>query len=67
MLMTTREAAMKLGISEQRVRQLIYEGRIKAIKVGNYNLIEEMDCHYEKKPRGGYRPMKKQQKGGERK
>jgi len=59
MLMTTREAASRLGISSRRVVCLIHEGRIKAVKVGNYNLIEESDCHYERKPRGGYRPRKK--------
>lgn len=58
MLLTTRQAAKKLGVSEQRIRKLIYEGRIKAIKIGNYNLIQEEDCHYEKKPRGGYKPQK---------
>jgi excisionase family DNA binding protein len=55
MLLTTRQAAAKLGISDKRVRQLIYEGRVKAIKVGNYNLIAEEDCHYERKRRGAQR------------
>jgi len=59
MLITTREAARRLGISDMRVRQLIYEGRVKATKVGRYNLVEESDCHYERKPRGGYKPRKK--------
>jgi len=67
MLITTREAAKRLGISDMRIRQLIYEGRIKATKVGRYNLIDESDCYYEKKPRGGYRPRKKYQKGGKTK
>jgi excisionase family DNA binding protein len=58
-LITTREAAKRLGISDRRIRQLIAEGRIKAIKVGRYNLIEESDCHYERKPRGGHKPRKK--------
>jgi len=66
MLITTREAAKRLGVSDRRILQLIYEGRMKAVKVGRYNLIEEADCHYEKKTRGGYKPRKKQRKGGKR-
>ncbi|MBM4463462.1 MAG: helix-turn-helix domain-containing protein [Chloroflexi bacterium] len=49
MFLTTRQAAKRLGICEQRVRQLIYEGRLKAVKIGGHNLIAEEDCHYERK------------------
>jgi len=52
MLLTTREVARRLGVSERRIRHLIYEGRIKAIKVGGHNLIREEDAHYERKPPG---------------
>jgi len=58
-LLTTRQAAERLGISDGRVRQLVVEGRIKSLQVGGRWLIEESDCHYEKKPRGGYKPRKK--------
>ena len=33
-LITTREAAKRLGISDRRIRQILTEGRMKAIKVG---------------------------------
>jgi len=57
-LVTTREAARRLGISDRRIRQLLAEGRIKAIQIGGRWLIEESDCYYEKRPRGGYKPRK---------
>ncbi len=44
--LTTRQAGRRLGISDSRVRKLILEGRIRATKVGAYNLIREVDCHY---------------------
>lgn len=49
MLLTTRQVAERLDISDARVRKLIAEGRIKAIKIGGRNLIQERDAHYEKK------------------
>jgi excisionase family DNA binding protein len=49
MLLTTGQAAKRMGISGQRVRKLISEGRIKVTKAGAFNLIAEEDCHYEKK------------------
>jgi len=48
-LFTTRQVAERLGISDARVRKLIYEGRIKATKVGGQNLVREEDAHYERK------------------
>lgn len=60
MLITTREVATRLGISDRRIRQLLAEGRIRSIQVGGRWLVEESDCHYEKKARGGYKPRKKQ-------
>lgn len=49
MLLTTREVAEKLGVSDRRVRALIYEGRIRAVKVGRYNLVDEKDAHFKRK------------------
>ena len=49
MLLTTRQVAKRLGISDTRIRKLIYEGRIKAVKIGQYNLVEEKDAHYGRK------------------
>lgn len=40
-LLTTIEAAEKLGVSERRVRQLINEGKLKAHKLGRDYAIEE--------------------------
>ena len=40
-LLTTKEAAEKLGVSERRVRQLINEGKLKAHKLGRDYAIEE--------------------------
>ncbi|HQU85891.1 MAG TPA: helix-turn-helix domain-containing protein [Pyrinomonadaceae bacterium] len=40
-LLTTSEAAEKLGVSERRVRQLINEGKLKAHKLRRDYAIEE--------------------------
>jgi excisionase family DNA binding protein len=40
---TTSECAERLGISVGRVQQLVANGRLPAIKVGNTNLIKETD------------------------
>jgi excisionase family DNA binding protein len=58
-LLTTRQVANRLGISDRRIRQLLAEGRIESIRIGGRWLVEESDCHFERKPRGGYRPRKK--------
>ena len=48
-MLTTRQVAERLSISDARVRKLIYEGRIKAFKLGRYNVVREKDAHYERK------------------
>jgi len=40
MLLSTTEAAQKLGISEQRVRVLLAEGRLKGKKVGGTWVVQ---------------------------
>lgn len=40
-LLSTTEAAEKLGVSERRVRQLINEGKLAAHKLGRDYAIEE--------------------------
>lgn len=40
MLLSTKEAAQKLGISEQRVRVLLAEGRLKGRKVGGTWVVQ---------------------------
>ena len=42
-LLSTKEAAEKLGISPIRVRQLIQEGKIQATRVGRDYVIDEKD------------------------
>lgn len=41
MNLTTKQAAERLGISEQRVRALIKSGRLKAVKFGKAHMIPE--------------------------
>ncbi len=50
---TTNEAAGELGVTRQRVLQLIQDGRIKAEKFGNVYMIRRGDlAHIEEKPMG---------------
>lgn len=42
-LLTTREAASQLGISQVRVRQLIKAGRLPAQLMGKFYLINKKD------------------------
>jgi excisionase family DNA binding protein len=54
---TTNEAAGELGVSRQRVLQLIQDGRIKAEKFANVYMIRRRDLsNIEEKPMG--RPPK---------
>lgn len=41
--LTTKETAEKLGVSVGRIKQLIAEKRLPAVKVGNTNLVRETD------------------------
>lgn len=41
--LTTQEAAEKLGVTAGRVRQMIVDGQLPAMKVGRDNLIREID------------------------
>jgi excisionase family DNA binding protein len=42
-LLTTQQAADRLGVTASRVRQFILEGRLPATKFGRDNLILETD------------------------
>jgi excisionase family DNA binding protein len=54
---TTNEAASVLGVTRQRVLQLIQDGRLKAEKFGNVYMIRRGDlAHIESLPMG--RPPK---------
>lgn len=58
--LTTKEVAEKLNVSEGRIRQLIAEKRLPAIKIGNSNLIKETDLKLvEERKRTGRKPKAK--------
>jgi len=56
---TTKEAAQKLEVSEGRIRQLVAEGRLPAVKVGQTNLVKESDLELVKDRKTG-RPKKQE-------
>ncbi len=59
--LTTKTAGEKLGITPDRVRQLIIEGTIKAEKFGRDNFITESEVERVKKlNRKPGRPPKKE-------
>jgi excisionase family DNA binding protein len=59
-LLTTRQAAERLGISIPRVHQLINEGRLPAEKVGRDYVIREEDLKLvEDRPKAGRPPKAK--------
>lgn len=59
---TTNEAAGVLGVTRQRVLQLIQDGRLKAEKFANVYMIRRGDLdHIEEKPMG--RPPKSKANG----
>lgn len=55
---TTKEAAQKLSVSEGRIRQLVAEGRLPAVKVGQTNLVKEADLELVKERKRTGRPPK---------
>lgn len=62
---TTKEASDVLGVTRQRVLQLIQDGRIKAEKFANVYMIRRGDLnHIEERPMG--RPPKVGKKNGKR-
>jgi excisionase family DNA binding protein len=42
-LLTTQQVAEKLGVTAGRVRQMIVDGQLPAIKMGRDNFIKESD------------------------
>ncbi len=58
-LLTTSEAAKKLGVSPGRVRQLVVDGRLPVVKLGRDNLIRAADLALVKERKTG-RPSKRQ-------
>lgn len=62
---TTNEAAGALGVSRQRVLQLIADGRLKAEKFANVYMIRRADLdHIEERPMGRPPKMKADQSSG---
>lgn len=61
-LLTTREAAEILKISDARIRQLIYAGRIPSQKIGQMNLIKKSDLELVKDRKTGRPPKDKSEK-----
>lgn len=57
-LITTKEAAEKLNVSVGRIRQLVAEGRLPAVKVGQTNLVKESDLELVKDRKRTGRPKK---------
>lgn len=56
--LTTKEVAEKLGVTVGRIRQLVAENRLNALKVGQTNLIKEIDlANVQERKRTG-RPKK---------
>jgi len=55
-LITTMEAAARLGVNQSRVRQFIKDGRLKATLYGKTYLIEDSDLEPLKERRPGRRP-----------
>jgi excisionase family DNA binding protein len=58
-LITTKEAAARLGVSVLRVQQLIWEGRLPAEKMGRDYVIKEDDLKLVADRKPG-RPRKEQ-------
>jgi len=55
--MSVEDCAIKLGVSDRRVRQFIEEGRLPAAKIGRqYFISKEAFAAFRKKPRKIGRP-----------
>ena len=52
-MLSVREAAQKLGVSERRVRVLLNEGRIEGRKLGRDWVVLSLDYKRKRKPRMG--------------
>ncbi|MBA3632178.1 MAG: helix-turn-helix domain-containing protein [Acidobacteria bacterium] len=55
-LMSVKDAAAALDLSEPRIKQMIYRDELKAEKVGNQWIISEFDLSDVKNRRGVGRP-----------
>jgi excisionase family DNA binding protein len=55
-LLTTRESAEILGISDARIRQLIYAGKLPSQKIGQMNLVKKADLELIRERKTGRPP-----------
>jgi excisionase family DNA binding protein len=60
-LLTTKEAAERLGVTAGRIRQMIVDGQLPAVKMGRDNFINEPDLKLVEDRKPG-RPRKTQSK-----
>ena len=58
-LLTTKEAAKILEISQRRVQALVTAGRLPAVKMGGVYLIKEKDLKLVVERKPGRPPVKK--------
>ncbi len=56
-LISSKEAAEKLGLSLRRVQALITSGKLPAQKIGNSYVVKESDLEFVKERKNG-RPKK---------
>jgi excisionase family DNA binding protein len=55
-LLTTRQAALRMGVTHGRVRQLVTAGRLKSVKIGRSRYVQEAEVEaFERRPAG--RPL----------
>jgi excisionase family DNA binding protein len=57
-LISAKDAAKRLGVSDRRVRAMIVGGKIKAVNVGGGYVIEEKELANVKTHRKAGRPKK---------
>lgn len=62
-LITTKEAAKRLGVSVLRVQQLIWDGRLPAQKIGRDYTINEDDLKLVQNRKPGRPPKTKNTRG----
>ena len=52
-MFSVKEAAIKLGVSDRRVRVLLNEGRIEGKKLGHDWVVLSLAYERQRKPKGG--------------
>ncbi len=59
-VLTTREVAEKLGVSDSQVRYLILRGKLPAQKFGHIHVVKESDLELVRERKVGRSPKKKE-------